>query len=324
MSEESDNFEKLISRIHKLLEGEDVYVEWNEKIPDPDNPCQMRQIDVLVKKGEETCIIECRLHKEKQNVKWIEELIGRRISFQANTIIAVSSSGFTTGAIKKANRYGVILKEMKSLSDKEIQSWSRTIDISAQYYRYEDFKLALVFDIEDCKKIDSKDLQSDLEKYAGFNALFKAQLEAIDKKHLELKSNSNARVNFKLRFGIPDFTLCGCSVKEIESSGIAYLEEIELKLPEVLAYGTPNNDLEKRNVFVQNYNLGQTKLIHHDGRISLSIDLSKFSVPPYWQFRYLNVKGKHENHLDHFEIINPEGINMVVDKIDLSIYGECV
>jgi len=46
----SDEFEIMISRTHKLLEGDDATVDWNERIPDPDNPKQGRQIDVLVRK----------------------------------------------------------------------------------------------------------------------------------------------------------------------------------------------------------------------------------------------------------------------------------
>jgi hypothetical protein len=85
MTKESDEFEIMIARIHELLEGEDASVEWNEKIPDPDNQEQMRQVDVLIRKNGFTSLIECRLHKEPQNVKWIEELIGRRISLDAST-----------------------------------------------------------------------------------------------------------------------------------------------------------------------------------------------------------------------------------------------
>lgn len=101
MSKESDDFEIMVTRIHEILEDVGAIVEWNDKIPDPDNPNRARQIDVTVRKGDIFNIIECRLHKSKQNVKWIEELIGRRISLEADSVVAVSSSGFTSGAIKK-------------------------------------------------------------------------------------------------------------------------------------------------------------------------------------------------------------------------------
>ncbi len=55
-------------------------------------------------------------------VKWIEELIGRRVSLEANAIVAVSASGFTSGAIKKQIKYGVLLKDVNELTDEEICS----------------------------------------------------------------------------------------------------------------------------------------------------------------------------------------------------------
>ena len=136
MSKASDDFEKLIARTHELLEGDSASVEWNERIPDPDNPTQGRQIDVLVRKNGLVNLIECGLHKVPQDVQWIEELIGRQASLQADAIVAVSASGFTSGAIRKANKYGVILKDLCALTDEEIIAWARSIEISVFYYRY--------------------------------------------------------------------------------------------------------------------------------------------------------------------------------------------
>jgi hypothetical protein len=39
-------------------------------------------------------MVECRQHQSPQDVQWIEELIGRRVSLPADSAIAVSSSGF--------------------------------------------------------------------------------------------------------------------------------------------------------------------------------------------------------------------------------------
>lgn len=110
MTKESDDFEKQITRIHELLEGSNAAVTWNEKIPDPDNPSQPRQIDFTIKNSDSFTIGECRFRKQPEDVKWIEELIGRKISLKADGVIAVSASGFTQGAIKKASAHGVVLR----------------------------------------------------------------------------------------------------------------------------------------------------------------------------------------------------------------------
>src|SRR5580700_6264455 len=104
--ETPEALEHQVHRIHELLVGCHEDVTWNDHIPDPDNPEQLRQIDITIRRNGIFTIIECRLSKRAQDVKWIEELIGRRQSLGADTIIAVASAGFTTGAKRKAARYG--------------------------------------------------------------------------------------------------------------------------------------------------------------------------------------------------------------------------
>src|SRR5690242_6846609 len=127
---DADNFEIMVSQIATLLEGDKAEVTWNERIVDPDNSSQQRQIDVLVRKDNFITLIECRLHKSPQDVKWIEELIGRQVSLRADAIIAVSSSGFTKGAIAKAKRFGINLRTVDELSSDDIITWCRPIKLS--------------------------------------------------------------------------------------------------------------------------------------------------------------------------------------------------
>jgi hypothetical protein len=103
---DSETFEKQVHRIYELLEGSGAQVTWDEHIPDPDNLAQTRQIDISIRKDGKLIFVECRDHKSRQDVQWIEELIGRRTSLGADSLIAVSSSGFTAGALKKASRLG--------------------------------------------------------------------------------------------------------------------------------------------------------------------------------------------------------------------------
>ena len=104
----SEVFEQQIHKIYTLLERFEAEVTWNDRIIDPDQPTRRRQIDITIKRDDHLTIIECRLRQSRQNVQWIEELIGRRQSLQANEVIAVSSSGFTSGAVAKANSHDII------------------------------------------------------------------------------------------------------------------------------------------------------------------------------------------------------------------------
>src|SRR5680860_560019 len=129
----SDEFEKMIARIHSILAGTSSVVTWNDKIKDPDNKKRTRQIDATIRTGKFLTIVECRIHKSKQDVKWIEELIGRRISLNADAVIAVSFSGFTEGAILKAKKHGIITRDFLSLTEEEIKRWGSLSKISITY-----------------------------------------------------------------------------------------------------------------------------------------------------------------------------------------------
>ena len=107
-----DALERQICRIHELLERSHEFVTWDDHIPDPDNPQQLRQIDVTIRRDGTLTLIECRLSRGRQTVKWIEELIGRRQSLCAQTIIGVASAGFTKGAQRKAARFGIPLYDL--------------------------------------------------------------------------------------------------------------------------------------------------------------------------------------------------------------------
>ncbi|GMT42945.1 MAG: hypothetical protein IEMM0002_1356 [bacterium] len=314
MTKQTDEFEQMIMRVHELLEDQDVDVKWNEKIPDPDNPTQTRQIDVLIRKDNLLDLVECRIHKEKQDVKWIEELIGRRISLNADAVIAVSARGFTSGAIKKAASYGIILNDLLSLSKEEIKSWSKAIEVSLFFYRFDNFEISLFFDPKDIADIDQEIVAEELKNYYGLRSIFNAPLEIIGSAKLIVKENRNNTVNFNVTLKIDGFLLQGKEVKEIKVKGKAALEQIVLNVPMTLAYGKPKSNSENRNVYIQKYDLGQTDIVHHNGNISICLDLSKLEVPPFWQFRFMEIAGKYENYFEKLEIIEPEKMNMKVDK----------
>jgi Restriction endonuclease len=129
----------------KLLEGSGALVTWNDRIDDPDNPGQGRQIDVTIRRDGAQTLVECRMHRAPQDVKWIEELMGRRTSLQASGAIAVSASGFTEGARRKAQRYGIFLRELDALTETEVESWGIKLVMTVYYYQFENLRLVLVF-----------------------------------------------------------------------------------------------------------------------------------------------------------------------------------
>src|ERR1039458_7329210 len=172
--ETPEALERQVHRIHELLVRSHEDVTWDDHIPDPDNPEQLRQIDVTIRRNGELTIIECRLSRRRQDVKWIEELIGRRKSLGAQEIIGVASAGFTEGAQKKAARYGVRLRDLKQLSDEEIASWGRRVALTIYYYQYSDAALALGFADSSIPKIDLRVLRRELRSHPVLQSVFNA------------------------------------------------------------------------------------------------------------------------------------------------------
>lgn len=139
-------FEKQIARILRALEERKVEVKWNDRFPDPDNPSQIRQVDISIRDGHHLTIAECRLHSRAQDVKWIEELYGRKISLNADAIIGVSSSGYTKGAVEKARRLGVFLRHLSELSDVEIANWGRRTKARIAYVKFNHVRICIIAD----------------------------------------------------------------------------------------------------------------------------------------------------------------------------------
>ncbi len=136
MTSSGKQFENQIHRITELLERHNSKVILDHKIPDPDNPEQPRQIDIYVENENGKIHIECRDRKSKQDVMWIEELYGRKKSLNADKLIAVSASGFTKGAIKKAKRLSIYLRTLSEITPNEISSWNEPIKFIYCYYLF--------------------------------------------------------------------------------------------------------------------------------------------------------------------------------------------
>src|SRR3712207_2141412 len=66
-----------------------------------------REIDILITdpRGNlppQTIAIECRDRKRKADVEWIDAIIGKYSQIGVRRVVAISRSGFTKNAIKKA------------------------------------------------------------------------------------------------------------------------------------------------------------------------------------------------------------------------------
>lgn len=321
-SKPSDLFEQRIHRIHELIEGFDAEVTWNDRIIDPDQPSRRRQIDITVKRDDRLTLIECRLHGKPQNVKWIEELIGRRQSLGAHEVIAVSASGFTKGAVAKASRHNIVIRDLRELPDEEVREWGRSITLTLYFFAYSDVVLTLTFSTESVMRIDATRLRDELARHPILISMFNAAAKLVGQKLIPAVEDQNLTVNFGFRLELDAFTLCGESVLDFAVRGKAKMVSQQLSA-RVQAYGAPSRDLATRDAIVENYDLGETAIVHDGHRISTHIDLSALKLPPLHQFRYARVMGQET--IDH-EVFSIRGCDALRVKdgriaIELVSYG---
>ncbi len=305
MLKASDKFEQQIQRVHELIEGTDADVTWNDRIPDPDNPEQSRQIDVSIRKNGKLTLVECRIHKSKQDVKWIEELIGRKASLDADAVIAVSASGFTKGAILKADKYGIILRDVLSLTEDEIKSWGNKTSAWLTFYEYKNVDIMFVFSELLRHKIVIDDVKNYLAKHPDkLYGLFESISNALDEENIAGK-----KAMFRGELIPKDIEIEGVPPKQVNFSAVVRTRKQHLSIPSVVVYDSPEVDALERNVFVETVGLGDFEITQSKNMVTVALDFSPVSIPPDCHFRFVQFDFKRIVTLNDVRVIGlPEFI----------------
>jgi hypothetical protein len=316
----STSFEQQIHRIYELLEDSGAEVTWDDHIPDPDNPVQPRQIDVSIKRNGNLTLVECRQHKSPQDVQWIEGLIGRRVSLGAQSVIAVSSSGFTSGAMAKAKAHGIVLRDLQKLTDTEIANWGQQVVITLYFYEYSDLDVELQFGNGNLSRIDTEIIKAELKSHPCMQSLFNAAAEQFRSSNVLPFKSQGKSVEFGFRLAFDGFRVCGELVQDVVFRGKAKLVEKKLDAPVVHSYQEPGKHPAQVDATVENFrSLGCTSITHSEDRIFTFLDLSQLDIPPYWQFRYCQIEGQQE--MDHraFEISGVDKIGIVTKGLRIKL-----
>ena len=92
MPQRSNDFQKLILLLHQQLSPVGSRIGESNMVQDPDTG-HLREVDITVEidAGPEPLrlFIECRDHRRKQTVEWIEQLIGKHGERERTGIVAV-------------------------------------------------------------------------------------------------------------------------------------------------------------------------------------------------------------------------------------------
>jgi hypothetical protein len=128
MGSDGKQLEGLVSFVEKTLLPQGFDVKTNERVYN-DEGIQIAEFDIEIRGNVGSTniawLIECRDRPGSGPTpgSWIEQLVGRRTRFGFNKITAVSTTGFSTGATEFAQKEGIELREVKTLSAEEFANW---------------------------------------------------------------------------------------------------------------------------------------------------------------------------------------------------------
>ncbi len=284
MSEISDAFEQKIARIKETLEKGQSEIIWNDKISDPDNPKQGRQIDIHIKRNGHSTHVECRIRKGAQDVQWIEELIGRKLSLNADLMIGVSNSGFTNGAIKKANQHGILLRELSKLSRQEVEGWGQSTLVELRLLRFNSVSMTLKMPIQAGPSVKKTDLIQMIEKEQ--NRIY--QIFSYVNSQVPQDLPKKGRIVSELHFN--DFLIKGFKVELVTVN--CEVEEVSEKVNALVveSYGDPIVPTENRSSLVETSDAGEFEVIHSEETMAFTINCSSAQIPENHFFRGMSWK----------------------------------
>jgi len=118
MAKQTNAFQQLIHYIYEKLEGQDATVTESALLLEQKvNEEVSREVDVLIERTIDDKIVriavECRDRSSKDDIQWVDCLIGKYINLKVHKVIAVSNSGFSKSAQLKAIANGIELMTLK-------------------------------------------------------------------------------------------------------------------------------------------------------------------------------------------------------------------
>lgn len=286
MPKRSNDFQRLIKLIESQLAEENITITESKLLEDKRNDVQ-REVDILIEtevNGHPVNIaIECRDHKRKSGMQWIDSLIGKYEYLPIHKIIAVSRSGFTDTAYEAATKSNI---ELLTLEKAIEEDWVRDVkNIDAMYITLVRFIPVSIFYEsnqvlfeKDESKISVFNLEGkrlgNLDKYRTSifnkpdikNPMRETLIKAYDEEKGDFKKGNIAEAKWTLKKPLilkDDFGF------EIEIKSISYKFKCKV---------------EKASVPTQKYKYGEAQVATvtnemHDMKVMMSVSESKQREP---------------------------------------------
>jgi hypothetical protein len=303
-------FEKLNHRISRLVQGTGATVEWNGEVVDPDTGVR-RQIDVLITSADgKRSTVECREHSVAQSVKWIEELIGRKLSLQLDGMIAVSVNGFSAPAAKKAARYGIVLYDFDRLTDQEIASWGGVARVESDFIQFDHLEIVAVIPASDKAILSPADPTFALGTRDGFASVMDLLRDRV---------GANQNTDLEQNLDPLGFTVDGIPVSFLTAAYRGQLVTQSAPCTYAALIDAPGTARALRAIGVQRFEHSINELVQHNGEAHLQIDVSSIRSPANSILHETRLHFAQPVKVSRYELIGDRRILVVADQVALNV-----
>lgn len=130
MPRRTNPFQKLSALIMSVFYEPDYFVD--ESVLEKNlRTGLVREIDIRISSrndSKDRMLLECRAHKRKQDVQWIDAIDGKARSLGFKKVVAISSSGFTGGAIAEARDRCIETLYLREAEEADWRKWKTGIN----------------------------------------------------------------------------------------------------------------------------------------------------------------------------------------------------
>lgn len=139
-------FEEMVANIERALAPYGAVITSPDHLPDLVSG-QLREVDASIRFqiGSTPILItvECRRRGAIQDLTWIEQLASKKENIGASATLAVSSSGFSAGALEMAKRRGIETRTLTDVTGQEAADWVKGITVVIEFQQWTFAKISV-------------------------------------------------------------------------------------------------------------------------------------------------------------------------------------
>ena len=155
MPKRSNDFQRLIAAIEGLLAPLGAVVTESKLIKEKSSDTE-REVDIAIEShiGQHRVFIavECRDQSRPANLEWIDGLIGKYRDLPVEKVVAVSRSGFTKTAIKKAKEVNISTVTLEAAIDAKLIPSTQGRTVPVEYGKHKPPNFYVTLHREDVQK----------------------------------------------------------------------------------------------------------------------------------------------------------------------------